>query len=218
MRRAGVPLMRWGRPLRHSGARTRRDRARGAHSSDEVWALVDRMLQGDHDAARVIHDVIEEGVDGDTKFVKIVKKGTRKLMAKPEQYRDTVVEDQFAAVTPQRSIVLFGVRDVWEKGTPSRRAYITRYLMNDRAVFDRDQTAKIVNITDKRITMYPMGYLRGRTTRLLDLQQFAQANWDAARVQKIHDDWVTRRQRYDVPSTAGDARRARRAQPRRSFR
>lgn len=164
---------------------TRRDPSR--HSSDEVWGLVEKMMQGDADAALVLNDVIEEGVSGGTTvFTKIRSKDTTQFK---RPVPGKIVENQFAAITPGRSIVLFGIT-----GTPYRgfKGYTRRFAIGDVAEYDsfnKSYLGKVVGITTKRITIEP-GYSEKK--RSLDLYQF---NWrnnklDVAETVRRNQEWT----------------------------
>jgi len=232
-RSAGLPGRRpdttWGRALRdrHHRRRLRRRSSRrdpagfGRHTSDTIWALVEKMLEGDAEAALVLNDAIEEGVSsGKTTFMKIrsggyykhvggqVVKGrrvgaTRTLV----EGSDKVQEGQFAAVTPGRQIVLFGVTERWEQGPitghrrpevlgrpavpiygPGRHAkkgYLSRYKIGDTAEYDAYNLVyfgKITSITAKRVTI-DKGSHHSRKA-VLTIEGFNSKNWDPENVTK----------------------------------
>jgi hypothetical protein len=181
-----------GRPFRtHAGRRWASSRDPGHHSSDSVWRLVEKMLEGDADAAIVLADVIEEGVSaGRTKFVKIYEKGYKRG---GKVYGAGVKEGEFAAITPGRSIVLFGVREQYNPGGGhSKRGYMSRYQMGSSAEYDSYNLAyfgQIIGITDKRVIIDKNAGYRARTSSgelgrypvskaSLDIAQFSRKNWD----------------------------------------
>lgn len=168
-----------GRPLRSRTARPRARRDATRHTSDTVWALVERMMQGDTDAARVLDDVIEEGVSsGKTRFVKVTRRAGR-LYGKP--YPEEVVPNHYAAVTPGRQIVLFGLRKVYEQGAVGGvlRGYVRRFAVGDTAEYDSYNLVylgTITSITEKRVTIDKgRGYSR---KAVLDIATFDSKNHD----------------------------------------
>lgn len=155
-------------------------RSASRHTSDTVWALVERMLEGDTNAALVLNDVIEEGVSsGKTKFVKITRRGYRRF---GKEYPATVEEGQFAAITPGRQIVLFGIKDRWNgpgKSGYTKRGYLSRYRIGDTAEYDSYNLVyfgKITSITEKRVVIDKgRGYSKKAS---LDIERFSHKNWD----------------------------------------
>lgn len=109
--------IKWGRPMRgrsigRSRGRSRyaRDPGGGTYTSDDVWNLVEKMLEGDASAVEVLHDVIAEGrVRGKTKFMLLHSKVRNRGGSK---YGGELVRDRFVAVTPGSQIVIFGVAEV----------------------------------------------------------------------------------------------------------
>ena len=167
-------------PLRATRYRgSRRDPAK--HSSDEVWGLVKKMMEGDADAAVVLDDVIEEGVRGTTHFMKIRE---RDIKRKGQLIPGKVVKNSYAAITPGRSIVLFGINQN-ARSDYRLRGYTRRFTIGDVAEYDSynlSYLGKIVQITDKRITF--SGERRAQSsdskqkTRQLSIHEFNWRNWD----------------------------------------
>lgn len=177
------PFTKWGRPLRPKRSRLqlrrRLSRDSSMHTSDTVWTLVEKMLEGDVVAAKILNDVIEEGVSsGKTKFVKITRRAFKRFgKTTPE----SVVADQYAAITPGSQIVLFGVKDQYEPGKRDavKRGYISRYKIGDTAEYDSYNLVyfgTISAITNKRVTIDKgRGYSKKAS---LDIEQFSNKNWD----------------------------------------
>lgn len=213
MRKFGKIL--WGRPLKESGRGRGRGRGRarrdpgGRKSSDVVWDLVEQILEGRVEAVDVLHDVIAEGVDGGkTKFMLLERKAwKRQGHVNPAM----LIKNQFAAVTPGRQIVLFGVKERWE--SPDRRAqprhsgwgkavayregpdrnakdsvlrgYISRYKIGDVAEYggyNLTYFGKVTGITAKRVTV-SQGDTGQRGNKSFDIEQFSTKNWDPENVQ-----------------------------------
>lgn len=185
------PQGRWGRPLR---GRLRKPalarwvgRDKTKTTSDAVWGLVEKLLDGDESVLPVLDDVIEEGVQsGKTKFLKLT------------QERDDV---HYAAVTPKRQIVLFGVKTrsvpKSKPGEPYtgmhnvRRTYISRYQIGDAAVHrwgNIAYTGKISSISDKRIMIQSYSEKKSLT-----LDRFNDLNWEPetiAKAAKHNREWT----------------------------
>lgn len=191
------PLTKWGRSLRsHGRSRVRSRRDTGRHSSDEVWALVEKMISGDADAAIVLADLIEEGVSGGkTKFVKISDRGYKRgsYVSAPK-----VREGEFAAITPGRQIVLFGVKDRWNedgKGGYSKRGYVSRYRVGDTAEYNSYNLVyfgTIRSISDKRIVIAKTD-MPGSSKASLSIEQFSHKNWDPKNLEeglKRNREWM----------------------------
>ena len=194
------PRTRWGRPLRFRHGRSRRfARDPSRHSSDTVWALVEKMLAGDADAAVVLSDVLDEGVSsGKTRFIKITEKARRwhgKTI--PEKIR----EGEFAAITPGRQIVLFGVRKRLMPGnrTYEYKGYMSRYSMGDSAEYDSYNLVyfgEIIGITAKQVTIDKNARFRQRhavtgesmrypvSKAVLSIERFSYKNWDPNNLQQ----------------------------------
>ena len=165
------PFGRWGRPLRRRAPGRLAQRLRGRDktraSSDAVWALVEQLMGGDESVLPVIDDAIEEGVSaGKTVFMKL-----------PSDGRDT---HNYAAVTPGRQIVLFGVKPRYDQatGTYPRRGYVSRYKIGDEAVhgsYNLVYTGPITSITAKRVMINASDIGRGK--RSLTIEGFSNKNW-----------------------------------------
>jgi hypothetical protein len=146
------------------------------------------MLAGDTDAALVLNDVIEDGVSGGkTVFLKIKSRAGK---SHGISYGGAVKEGSFAAVTPGRQIVLFGIVDSYppqKKGPDGRyypqekvkRGYVSRFRIGDTAEYDSYNLVyfgKITSITAKRVTI-DKG--RGSSSKSsLDIERFSSKNWD----------------------------------------
>ncbi len=176
----GRPLLRRARATT-AGARRRgvsRDPARRSHSSDTIWALVERMMGGDADAALVVSDAIEEGVQsGTTKFVKITRKAwTRKGHTTPA----FVKPGMFAAITPGSSIVLFGMERQFRGGQPGgvMVGYLRRFRMGDQAEYggyNLTYYGPIVSITAKQVRVAKRSEGR-REVAAMDIEAFSSMN------------------------------------------
>jgi hypothetical protein len=178
---SGKPTI--GRALRRarlSRVRTSHDRDR--HTSDDVWALLEGVLAGDADAALVMDDLIEEGVSsGSTHFVKITRKA-RKLYGRVTPAE--VVPNAYAAITPGRQIVLFGMnKKKWKAGDPPggvMRGYVRRFKIGDEAEhgsYNLVYTGPVTKITLKTVAVSrkDIGDSRGR---VFDIESFSDRNWD----------------------------------------
>ena len=145
------------------------------------------MLAGDADAAIVLSDVIDEGVSsGRTKFVKIVRPGYKQF---GKHHPEQIQTGQFAAITPKRQIVLFGIR-----GTPHRgyKGYMSRYQIGDTAEYDSYNLVyfgEIIDISEKRVVFDTNAKYRQRLPsgeqgrypvkkKVLNIYQFEWRNWD----------------------------------------
>lgn len=153
----------------------------GKHSSDRVWSLVEQMMNGDADAATVLSDVIEEGVSGGkTIFVPITLRATKRFGRVTPA---SVKPGAFAAITPGRSIVLFGVHKVYPKGspTPQMRGYMRRFAIGDMAEYDSYNLVyygPILTITPKTVTISKDRGGRRDEKASLSIERFNQKNYD----------------------------------------
>lgn len=149
-------------------------------TSDDVWSLVERLLTGDTDTADVLADVISEGVDGGkTVFTRVESRAWTKFGTKHE---GKIEKTSFAAITPGRSIVLFGARN--------GKAYRKRFEIGDIAEYDSynlSYTGPIRAISVKRISI-GTGWSRNGSSRVtpgdpeklksLDIHAFDWRNYD----------------------------------------
>lgn len=178
----------YGRPIRTSPApgrstrRTSRDKPRP--TSDTVWALVDEMMQGNTDAAIVLDDVIEEGVPGTTKFIKITE---RARSWKGVHYPEKVRPNEYAAITSGRQIVLFGLEDYYPR-TPGQiapkavRGYLRRFRIGSVAEvgsYNLVYMGNVRKITPKTITVIENEGHRGlEKTHSMSIEKFNSKNRD----------------------------------------
>lgn len=187
----GRPLRRR-RPLSTARLRTRRDATK--HTSDTVWNLVEKMMNGDAEAAAILNDVIEEGVSsGKTKFVKITRRGGQRFGRK---YEPEVVPNNYAAITPGRQITLFGTEKRYPGGgmTPAMVPYVRRFQIGDVAEYDSynlSYLGRISGITDKRVTIKKPDY-KGDAKASLDIAQFnsRNKNLNVAETVRRNQEWT----------------------------
>ena len=154
-----------------------------------MWRLVEQMMQGDADAAVVLTDLIQEGVRaGDTQFVQIARRAYKR---QGRTFPEEVKPNAFAAITPGRSIVLFGMnrnnRDYVMKG------YMRRFRVGDvaeRGSYNLVYMGPIRSITPKRVTIEDDE--RTGRTKSLDIEQFHSMNWDfdLERAKKQNREWT----------------------------
>lgn len=138
-------------------------------------------MQGDADAAVVLTDLIQEGVRAEvTQFVQITRRGYRRRGA---EYPAKVEPNAFAAITPGRSIVLFGMnKNKWRKDDPPggvMRGYVRRFRVGDVAEhgsYNLVYTGPIRSITPKRVTIDRSDI--GNRPGSFDIEQFHSMNWD----------------------------------------
>lgn len=191
-RRRKRPVL--GRPVPKRVGSARRRTARD-RSSDDVWQLVEQMMEGGDAgaaAALVLDDVIEEGVrsSSKTRFLKVTRKGGQRFGKK---FPAEVVPNHYAAVTPGSSVVLFGLEKKYPKGAASARlvGYIRRFRIGDTAEYDSYNLVylgKIKKITDKQITIeHPYGDRRS----VFDVATFDRKNYDldVEAAVKRNQDW-----------------------------
>lgn len=178
-------LTRWGKTFKIPTSYLRSHRGRGRsrhdvtrHTSDDVWALVEKMLAGDAEAVPILSDLIEEGVSsGKTKFIDLGTQGFGKT------------DRSFAAITPGRQITLFGVRtrSGWEKGRGHFtyvKPYVSRYKIGDAAEYSSYNLVyfgTITSISDKRV-MIDKGHGSGKASLTID--RFSTKNWDPENLEK----------------------------------
>lgn len=192
--RRRVPPIIFGRPLAPLRRRTaRRDPARRARSSDVVWGLVERMMGGGEagTAASVeLAEVIGSGLRaGGTIFLRVE---SRSYKRGGRVYPGQVREHEYAAVTPGRSITLFGVRKRWEKGGTVMVGYKRRFAMGDSAEYgsyNLSYYGPILHIGPKTVTIatgWTHGTHGGLSSRpegrpevkKLTIERFSSRNWD----------------------------------------
>jgi hypothetical protein len=173
--------------------RGRRDPSKLA-SSDAVWHLVEQMMMGDGNAAIVLSDLIGGGLTaGHTRFERI----TRKAWKLHGHAHPAVVQaGAFAAVTPNRQIVLFGIKREYRRSDPPAgvmRGYLRRFKIGDiaeYAAFNLVSLGKITAISAKRITVARGGESSYRKA-FFDVETFNSKNYDldVAAAIKRNQEW-----------------------------
>ena len=138
------------------------------------------MMAGDSNAAIVLNDLIEEGVEGgSTVFEKITRRGYKRF---GKEHAAVVQPGAFAAITPGRSIVLFGVKKEYKRSDPPGgvlRGYMRRFAIGDTAEYDSYNLVylgKITAITPKRVTV-DKGHGR-QAKAVMDVETFNSKNYD----------------------------------------
>lgn len=172
-----------GRPLRRSARRriSRRDPAR--RNSDTVWALVERMMGGDADAATELDEIIGGGFTaGATRFTRITSRSWKRS---GHVYPGKIIKNHFAAITPRRQIVLFGMEHRFAPGERGwvYRGYVRRFKMGDLAeyhAYNYVYVGRIVSISDKRVIIEKeLGARGGEPPKAsLDIETFDTKNHD----------------------------------------
>jgi hypothetical protein len=150
--------------------------------SDVVWALVEKMLHGDSNAAVILSDLIGNGITtGSTRFERITRKAwTRFGRTTPA----AVQPGAFAAVTPGRSVVLFGIKKEYKTSDPpagAMRGYLRRFKVGDTAEYNSYNLVylgKITKITAKQITIVHYPSQAQSRKSVFDVETFNSKNYD----------------------------------------
>ncbi len=159
-----------------------------------MWALVERMMSGDTPAAVLLTQVIDEGVSttSGTRFEKITRKAWKRFgKVNPAVVR----EGAFAAVTPGRSIVLFGIKKEYKRSDPPEgvmRGYVRRFKIGDTAEYNAYNLVylgKVTSITAKTVTVK---HPHGPRKSVFDIETFNSKNYDldVAEVVKRNSEWT----------------------------
>lgn len=140
------------------------------------------MLRGDLGAAVELDVMIGDGITvGGTRFVRVTERA-RRIYGRV--HPSEIVKGEFAAVTPKRMVVLFGVKDRRDPATNTWRkaGYLSRYKIGDAAVYDSFNLVyigRIKSIGASRIAIVDDGKVHS-----LDLAKFSRKNWDPATIEK----------------------------------